>query len=191
MTFSVRVIHGSPHQGPNVLTRVILYSKINKKGGVSRRVQIDWHIFSRVTDRFRKKRLSHLYLVATPCTRVRTTPTVPPTTQLNVPCSAPMGPKFVQLCQETPYFEVFITTFHAVAGHVCWLAERGPRGVRDLVFKGRSQDKASIIVCKAMLTPTTTLAGPNGSCLTMYTCKFGQNRPQCLPPADGSTPLFM
>ena len=78
-------------------------------------------------------------------------------------------PKFVQLCQETPYFEVFITTFHAVAGHVCWLAERGPRGVRDLVFKGRSKDKASIIVCKAMLTPTTTLAGPNGSCLTMYT----------------------
>ena len=29
-----------------------------------------------------------------------------------------MGPKCVQLCKENPYFEVFITNFHAVAGHV-------------------------------------------------------------------------
>ena len=46
-----------------------------------------------------------------------------------------MGPKDVQLCKENPYFEVFITNFYAVAGHV-WLAERGPRGGRDLVFEG-------------------------------------------------------
>ena len=84
--------------------------------------------------------------------------------------SAPMGPKCVQRCKESAYFEVFITNFHAVAGHV-WLAERGPRGGRDFVFEGRSRDKASSRACRAMLTPTTTLAGPNWSCLTMYTCK--------------------
>ena len=81
-----------------------------------------------------------------------------------------MGPKCVQLCKENPYFEVFITNFHAVAGHV-WLAERGPRGGRDFVFEGMTRDKASSRACRAMLTPTTTLAGPNESCLTMYTCK--------------------
>ena len=84
--------------------------------------------------------------------------------------SAPMGPKCVQRSQESAYFEVFITNFHAVAGHV-WLAERGPRGGRDFVFEGRSRDKASSRACRTMLTPTTTLAGPNRSCLTMYTCK--------------------
>ena len=84
--------------------------------------------------------------------------------------SAPMGPKCVQACKENPYFEVFITNFHAVAGHV-WLAERGPRGGRDFAFEERCWDKASSRACRAMLTPTTTLAGPNGSCLTMYTCK--------------------
>ena len=84
--------------------------------------------------------------------------------------SAPMGPKCVQRCKDLSYFEVFITNFHAVAGHV-WLAERGPRGGRDFVFGERSRDKASSRACRAMLTPTTTLAGPNESCLTMYTCK--------------------
>ena len=84
--------------------------------------------------------------------------------------SAPMGPKCVQLCKESAYSEVFITNFHAVAGHV-WLAERGPRGGRDLAFEGRSRGKASSRACRAMLTPTTTLTGPNRSCLTMYTCK--------------------
>ena len=35
-----------------------------------------------------------------------------------------MRPKCVQLWEDLAYFEVFITNFHAVAGHV-WLAERG------------------------------------------------------------------
>ncbi len=51
-----------------------------------------------------------------------------------------------------------------------WLSE-GLVGGRDFVFEGRSRDKASSRACRAMLTPTTTLAGPNGSCLTIYTCK--------------------
>ena len=84
--------------------------------------------------------------------------------------SAPMGPKCVQACKESAYFEVFITNFHAVGGHV-WLAERGPRRGRDFFFEGRCRGKASSRACRAMLTPTMTLAVSNVSCLAMYTGK--------------------